>query len=266
MFFYLSKLLFFLARPSNALVFLLVLGVVLLFTRFARLGRIVVTLAAVGLVLGGLSPLGHMLFLPLEERFAKPSPETLAALDGIVVLGGSFDTHVSEARTEIALNEAAERLTIVPELMRLAPRARIAFTGGSAHMVFASKSEGAIARELFESFGAAPQRILIEDQSRNTVENAVFTYDLAQPQPGERWGIVTSAFHMPRAMGTFRAAGWRDLVAVPVDYRTRGEGDVLRPFGSVGEGLRRLDIAVKEWIGLIAYAATGRSSSVLPAP
>ena len=82
------------------------------------------------------------------------------------------------------------------------------------------------------ALGVAHDRITAEEQSRNTIENAVFSRLLADPKPGERWLLVTSAFHMPRAIAAFRAAGF-PIEAYPVDWRTRGPIDVLQPFGSL---------------------------------
>jgi uncharacterized SAM-binding protein YcdF (DUF218 family) len=76
---------------------------------------------------------------------------------------------------------------------------------------------------------------------------------------------VTSAYHLPRAVGAFRKAGF-PVEPYPVDWRTRGTKDALRPFASVGDGLRRVDTAVREWVGLVAYWMTGRSSELFPAP
>ena len=126
-------------------------------------------------------------------------------------------------------------------------------------------SEAASAVQIFESLGIPHSRIMAEEQSRNTMENAVFSMLIAMPQPGERWLLVTSSFHMPRAIGTFRAAGF-PVEAYPVDWRTRGPVDLLRPFGGVVEGLERTDIATREWIGLFMYWASGRSSSLFPGP
>lgn len=97
------------------------------------------------------------------------------------------------------------------------------------------------------------------------VQNALFAKDLAQPAAGERWLVVTSAFHMPRTMGVFRAVGF-DVVAYPVDYRTAGSASLFRPFGFVSEGLRRTDVAAKEWIGLVTYYVSGRTEAVFPSP
>jgi uncharacterized SAM-binding protein YcdF (DUF218 family) len=121
------------------------------------------------------------------------------------------------------------------------------------------------ASRLLKELGVAPERILIEQQSRNTVENAVLSKQIAQPKPGERWLLVTSAYHMPRSVGVFRQAGF-PVEPYPVDWRTRGFADALRPFSTIGDGLRRTDTAVREWIGLAAYWLTGRTSAFFPGP
>ena len=85
------------------------------------------------------------------------------------------------------------------------------------------------------------------------------------PRPDERWLLVTSAWHMPRAVGVFRQAGF-PVTAYPVDFRTGGRANVLRPFATLSEGLRRLDVAAKEWAGLVGYRLTGRTGELFPRP
>jgi uncharacterized SAM-binding protein YcdF (DUF218 family) len=97
------------------------------------------------------------------------------------------------------------------------------------------------------------------------VENAVFSKAIARPKRGERWLLVTSAFHMPRAIGVFRKAGF-PVEAYPVDWRTRGTEDLLRPFAVMSDGLQRSDNAVHEWVGLLVYWLTNRSSELFPGP
>ena len=113
--------------------------------------------------------------------------------------------------------------------------------------------------------GVARARVVAERQSRNTIENAEFSKQIAQPKPGERWLLVTSAYHMPRSIGVFRRAGF-PVEAYPVDWRTRGTRDLLRPFATVGDGLRRTDTAVREWSGLLVYWLSGKSSALFPGP
>jgi uncharacterized SAM-binding protein YcdF (DUF218 family) len=264
MFFILSKVLGFFAIPSNLVIALGLLGILLSGTRLARGGRRLAAASLIALAVLGLSPLGNALIIPLEQRF-PPWDDTRGPPDGIVVLGGAITPDVSEARNDVALNEAAERITAAVALARRYPDARIIYSGGSGALIFRRGSEAASAVRIFESLGIPHARIIAEEQSRNTLENAVFSRLLAMPQPGERWLLVTSGYHMPRAMGVFRQAGF-PVEAYPVDWRTRGRQDVARPFSTLGSGLERADTAAREWVGLLVYWLTGRSAALFPAP
>ncbi len=130
MYFVLSKMLGFFASPSNLLIVLALAGVVLMGTRFPRCGRRLAVVSVVFLAIAGFSPLGNILMLTLEQRF-PPWDATRGAPDGIVVLGGAIGPDLSEARGEVSLNEAAERVTAVLELARRYPNARIVYSGGT---------------------------------------------------------------------------------------------------------------------------------------
>jgi len=265
MFFILSKVLGFLVVPSNLVVEIGLVGIVLLLTGFRRLASWLIVTSVVLTAVLGLSPLGHVLILPLEQRFPPWDPAR-GAPDGIVVLGGSVIPELAAARgDESGLNEAAERITATVELARKYPNARIIFTGGNASLFADAPSEAAVAFRQMVALGVAPERITAEEQSRNTIENAVFSRLIAQPKPGERWLLVTSASHMPRAMAVFRAAGF-PVEAYPVDYRTRGPSDATRLFSSVAFGLAQVDFAMHEWAGLLAYRLTGKTGELFPAP
>jgi uncharacterized SAM-binding protein YcdF (DUF218 family) len=264
MFFVVSKIVGFFAMPSNLVISIGILGLLLLPTRFTRAGRRLAFGSLILLAILGLSPLGNALIIPLEERFPAWNPAG-GPPAGIVVLGGSLSPHVSAARNVVALNEAAERLTVAAELALRYPHARILFSGGSGALIFGEGAEAEFAVRVFESFGIPRGRVILEDRSRNTLENAILSKDLARPQPGERWLLVTSAYHMARAIGIFRKAGF-DVEPYPVDWRTSGNEDALRPFPTVGDGLRRTDTAVREWVGLLAYWLMGMSSALFPGP
>lgn len=262
--YYATKIIGFFAIPSNLTILVGIVGALLLRTRFSRAGWRLVVASLVLLAVFGLSPVGNALIVPLEERFPAWD-HGRGAPHGIVVLGGALSPDVSHARDTVALNEAAERLTAVVELARRYPDARIIFSGGSGAVIFSERPEAEFALRLLETLGVARGRVVAEDKSRNTVENARFSREIAQPKPGERWLLVTSAYHLPRAMGIFRKAGF-PVEAHPVDWRTRGPSDALRPFPTMGEGLRRTDTAVREWIGLAAYWLGGWSSELFPGP
>jgi uncharacterized SAM-binding protein YcdF (DUF218 family) len=257
-----SKILGFVAMPSNDLLAAGLLGLLLMRTkRTARAGRRLVAVALVLVLAFGLLPLGRLLMLPLEERF-PPWDASRGAPDGIVALGGEIEPEVAD-RPDSGLNEAAERITAIAGLARRYPAAKILFSGGGI-LLRPGSSEAQAAGVLFESFGIPASRFILEDRSRTTAENAVFSRELAMPKAGERWLLVTSAWHMPRAVGAFRKAGF-PVEAYPVDYRTPTAG-LWIPFGSVSTGLRRTDTAVREWFGLVTYWLMGRSTALFPAP
>ena len=144
--------------------------------------------------------------------------------------------------------------------------ARLVFTGGSANLRGdASLDEARGVRDLWLALGVPPQRMTLEDRSRNTYENAVFTRDIVKPRAGERWLLVTSAAHMPRSVGIFRRAGW-PVTAYPVDYRTYGDGRDAKPTTEALDAFRRLDVAMHEWVGLVAYRLTEKTDALFPAP
>src|SRR6202050_5552837 len=215
MFFVLSKTVGFFALPSNFFMSVGIAGLVLLCTRFTRLASWLIVTSLVLIAVAGLSPLGNALILPLEQRFPPWDPSR-GPPDGIVVLGGAIWPDVSAARGVVKLGDAAERITATVELARRYPSARIVFAGGSAALVCDQIPEAPFAVREFEALGVAGNRITAEEQLRNTVENAVFSRLIAHPKSGERWLLVTSAYHMPRAMGVFRAAGF-PVEAYPVD-------------------------------------------------
>ena len=264
MFFVLANTLGFLVLPSNFLIVLALLGVVLMVTPLARAGRRLCAFAVVLLAVLGFSPIGNILLLPLEERFPQWDASR-GAPDGIVVLGGAINPVDTAARGAPALNESAERLTVAVELARRYPQARIIHSGGDAHIQPTELTEAEAAHGVFESLGMDLARVELDAKSRNTAENARFSRAVAQPKPGERWLLVTSASHMPRAIGAFRQAGF-PVEAHPVDWRTGSRDDAHRPFRVLSAGLARTDNAVREWVGLFVYWLTGRTSALFPGP
>lgn len=265
MFYAVAKVLTFVFQPSSLCWLLVVVGLLVSY-RTARRGwglRLIVA-GALGFFVAGILPLGNLLIYPLEQRFASAAPISDAQpVAGIIMLGGFEDGWVSQGRGGVALNEAAERLTEGVRLALKHPQAKVVFTGGVGGLLSGGTDAAGPVGDLLKDYGIAAERIVLEGRSRNTHENAVLTKALVAPQPSERWVLVTSAYHMPRAVGVFRKAGF-DVVPYPVDYRTRGRVDLMRLFETIGDGLKRTDVAFKEWVGLIAYRVTGRTDDLLP--
>lgn len=262
MFFILSKTIGTLTVPSHLVALLAAAGLALLWTRYARAGRGLLLGSLALLLVFGVLPVGKASMLVLEQRF-PPWTEAGGPPDGIVILGGAVEPGRSAARGMVSINDSAERITAIAALARRFPDARIVFSGGSASLIVAGLPELAFMLELFESFGIARSRVTLEERSRNTVENARFTKALVDPKPGERWLLVTSAMHMPRAVGAFRQTGFA-VEAYPVDWRTSGWSDLWRTAPWPLDGLNASDMAAKEWAGLLAYRLAGYTPELLP--
>ena len=174
MFFNASKIFWLIAEPVSVAIFVGLLGIVLLFTRFARAGRALMAGAMIALAVGSLTPIGVVLLRPLEDRFPQPSA-AMPPPTGIIVLGGAVDTARSESRRQVYLDADAARMTAAVDLARRYPNARLVFTGGSAGFPYEGLAEAISVRELWLSLGVPAEQMVFEEKSRNTWENAVFT-------------------------------------------------------------------------------------------
>jgi uncharacterized SAM-binding protein YcdF (DUF218 family) len=260
--FVLSKIFWLVLNPENLFTFFVICGSILLFTRFRRTGRWFVSGASVFIVLVGIFPVGSWMIENLENRFPA-NPEIPEDIDGIVALGGTISSHLTASRKQPALGGGGERLTELVYLARRYPNARLIFSGGSGALIDDSLKEADAARLFFERMGLPKNRITYERQSRNTLENALFSMQLAGDSARTgKWVLVTSASHMPRAMGVFRKAGW-NIQAFPVDYDTDGQRHFRLGFHPLS-GLAKLNTASREWIGLLAYRILGRTSAIAP--
>ncbi|WP_431856402.1 YdcF family protein [Azospirillum sp.] len=263
--FILSKVLWGIVQPGNALALLLAFGAALLFSRRdsrRRAGRRIVAAAALGFFILTTLPVGTWVIRPLEDRFAKPALPN--RVDGIIILGGALNPPLSAERNEPSVNDAAERVLATAELGLRYPDARMVFTGGSGSLFGGRYREGEVMRAALDQVGFDSGRVLFENESRNTWENALFSRDLVEPKPGETWILVTSAWHMPRSVGIFRRVGW-DVLPYPVDYRSRPG---MKPYVilDLDSNLDKLSWAVREWIGLVAYRLMDRTDALFPAP
>jgi uncharacterized SAM-binding protein YcdF (DUF218 family) len=268
MFFNLSKIVWILVAPTNLLLLLGLIGIFFLFTRMQRTAKTLVSVSLLGLFLAGFSPIGEWALAPLENRFPQITELDGSSFDGIIVLGGASNLHITRSRNEPTIGEASERIFKLIELARRFPEKRIAFAGGGGVSADASgpfTREADVVKLLLERTGLPTENILFERQSQNTWQNARNLEAILQPAPESRWLLVTSAFHMPRAVGVFRQAGF-NVIAYPVDFRL---GSFAASFttNSTGAGkMAKFDQAAHEWIGLTSYWMTGRSGAFFPGP
>lgn len=262
MFFTLSKIFWIIAQPINLIGILVLLGIVAALFRLRRIGLFCSVCGFLVLAVGAWTSTGALLLHPLEDHFQRPDPVP-AEVAGIIVLGGGFEGGVNLARGGYELNASGDRYVETAILARRYPEARVIVTGGTGTLLLEGEGDGDTAPRLLTALGVEPERLVLENRSRNTHENAVFTRDMLEPRAGETWLLVTSAFHMPRSVGLFRKAGF-DVTPWPSDYRTAGTETVGPAQDNVADSLQNLSVAVREWIGLVAYRASGRIDSILP--
>lgn len=147
------------------------------------------------------------------------------------------------------------------QLARRFPDTVVLYSGGKLAIVSTAKGAFQVGPDLLRKMGLSDGRLITEDRSRNTAENAVLSRAMATAKEGS-WILVTSAFHMPRALGSFCAAGWRNPVPYPTDYRG---GTIISQVGwNLADNLADLNIGIKEWIGLLAYRISGRTTAFPP--
>lgn len=261
--FTLSKILWILASPANLLLILLGLGLALKASAsdaLRKTGWFFCLFAFFCFALIAVLPVGQWALTPLENAFAFTPPKRV---DGIIVLGGDEQKHISEARKEPVALDSMRRYVKFAELSKRYPKAKIVFSGGSGLLKPNDRIlDSDIAKEILTSIGVRTDRMTIEKKSRNTYENAVFTADIVRPKANQTWLLVTSAWHMPRAMATFRQAGW-NVHPAPTGFFTTGDYPFFLRF-CFEEQMRLLTLAAHEYIGLVAYNLMGRTNALWP--
>ena len=258
--FYASKLLSFATQPL-AWTMLLLVCALLLVARKRMLGLFLgwCSLGLTGLV--GWQPLPDALLRKLEAQHpvpawaTRPNASEWQRYAGVVVLGGALEPAWMRAGNgQVGLNNAAERMTVPVALLLQHAHLRLIFTGGEGALHTTGEAEAVQAVAFFTSLGVPAQRMQFEGTSRTTYENAVYTARLPGVDTKQPWLLVTSAWHMPRALATFNVAGW-NVSAYPVDYRA-GTSTPLVEY-SLAQSALRWQLALHEWVGWWAYRLAG---------
>jgi uncharacterized SAM-binding protein YcdF (DUF218 family) len=234
---------------------LFALGWLLLRAGRVRLGQSFSLVSILACCLISVFPVGDAFLSPLEKTYST-EPE-VRKVAGIVVLGGGESDIQSNVWLQPNTGDAGDRFITALSLAYKHPDAIVLFTGGSGRLM-GGASGAEIAQDIFIGAGLDKSRLILEGASRNTSENATMSLELAPENVEGDWLLVTSAFHMRRAVASFCAAGWKNIVPWPTDYRTGGFVD--RIGWSFALNLNDLNTGVREWIGLTAYSLTRRIS------
>ena len=261
--FLLGKLLWAAAQPGNLLLLCLLAGFIFFLLSRGRRGRVLVGLAAAGFVLLAVAPIGPAMLLALEQRLPRPAvlPERI---DGILVLGGAVEPALSLTYGETVFNSAVARVLGGIALARRHPEAKLALIGGEGGFVPVGLPESRATLGFVIEQGIAPERVILEERSRSTHENAVYAKELIRPPPGATWILITSAYHMPRSIASFDAVGW-PVIPYPVDYRIDPRTGLDANFNLL-DGLSAATLAGKEWAGLLGYRLMGWTRQLFPEP
>jgi uncharacterized SAM-binding protein YcdF (DUF218 family) len=260
--FWSAKVLWGIFAPSHLAVILLLAAIILPMGLWLK-----VALRAFGLVILGAAlilPVGDWALLPLERCMADQGMPM--QVDGVIVLGGTMAPNVTEGRKVASFNAAADRLLVMLPLMKLYPAVPFVYSGGGGSLLMPTFNEADYVKRYFMDAGLNTSQMTFENASRNTLENALNTREIYGKIPGQSWLVVTSAYHMPRAMALFLKAGegtHTRFYAHPTDYQTKGLF-VLEPMPDLTGNLWKLDTAVKEYVGLFFNNLTGKSVAMWP--
>ena len=226
-----------------------------------RLVKILLTTITGILIIIAFIPVGEWLLFPLESRF-HTNPQLPDKVDGIIVLSGAEATELSHLWEQVELGSAAERNLMFLALAKKYPNAKLVFSGGTGSLLKQEYKAADVAEKLFAQQGFDSKRVVFERESRNTYENVIYSQKIIKPEKYKNWILITTSWHMPRSVGIFCKADW-PVIPYPVDHQTN-KGNLFRIDFDLAGNLIMLKTAIKEWLGLIAYYFSGKTTAFLP--
>lgn len=256
--------------PALLALFLLILIWILGFTRWRKPIRRLALFGALILGLVYFGPLPALLSQPLATRFSPIDTQTTPEPEWIIVLGGMTEAEpIREPGSQHpSFTGRSERFLMGIELARQFPNAKLVFTGWSGPDALPQNAEATRLGVLAISLGIPREQLIIEPLAQTTSDHPVRLEAMAEfdPNPDEVAYIVTSATHMPRAMGSFRQAGWSNIYAAPTDYPFPPDASWFTRRNPAGKKVTITQEALGEWAGLISYRWRGLTDSLLPGP
>ncbi|AFY61824.1 YdcF family protein [Synechococcus sp. PCC 6312] len=224
-----------------------------------RIAAVAMVISFGVLFLGGNYVVAQNLTAALERQ--NPAPNPLPKVAAIIVLGGGVRGQIPPSPW-LDVNDAGDRILYGAKLWREGYAPYLVLSGGRVDST-PGASEATDMAKIAQAWGVPITAILLEPNSRTTYENAQFTQELLQKQAiSGPVLLVTSAWHMPRALGIFRHFNL-DVVPAPTDYRSNGTtvlaGLAAIPFYLIpdAEQLRLTTIMLKEYFGLGVYWLRG---------
>lgn len=260
--FWISKVLWGIFAPSHFIVLILILSVFFVNNIYLKILLRFVSLFF--LILAFLFPIGDWVLLPLEQCNEQQSPPL--HVDGVLVLGGAVNIAVTDVRTSVAFNGSADRVMALLKLLKVYPGAQFVYAGGTSSIMRPDFHEAEYIKRFLDDLGTDTSKMVFEGLSRSTFEDAQFTKETFSKTPGQNWLLVTSSYHMPRALSLFEKVGQPSstkFTPFPVDYKTPGKFSFEVNFDLLGN-LEKYDIAMHEYVGLIINKMMHRTDEMWP--
>ncbi len=217
-----------------------------------RLGWFLVLLGLLLLYVLSIAPVSTRLAYSLESRYRLPSDQVLSTLDFLVILGGGIETSGGLRDYPEPSGTTYSRLVSGVRIFKRSGAKTLVLSGGG--QAKRTQSEAAVMKGLARELGVPEDSIVTEQDSENTMEQAVRLAELLSAARGRRIGLVTSALHMLRSEKAFKMHFPDDtIVPVPVDYIYRPTGWQIKSFVPSESALSASTCALHEWIGMIWY-------------
>lgn len=252
---YFDKLLTQLAYPLGLSLTLCLLGLLLLAVGRRRWGAGAVAAAVAWLWVWSLPAVSDALCGSLEGRFADRPVAELPTAQAAVVLGGGIES-ARPGWVYPNLGPAADRIWQAARLYRAGNVPRLILSGGSQDWLGERPTEAQAMRGLLTDLGVPESALVLEERSRNTRENALYSAERLRSLGIGQVLLVTSALHMPRALAAFRAVGIEALAA-PTDFEVMPEPAHPLRWLPDAQALERSTRALKEYLGWAVYRWRG---------
>ncbi len=258
--YFLSKFIWFILSPLNLLVLLLLISFFSNKLNLKVFSKFTLIFSLLFFIIIGFFPIGQLLLFKLENKYQSISklPENI---DGLIILGGPSSAGLTAIYDQVNFNDGGERLTEAVLVIKKNKPKKIIFSGGSSKQNFKS-SHAFVAKKFFSEMGIDTKDIYFEYHSRNTYENILYSKKIINPKKYEQWIIITSAFHMLRAIKVADKLEW-NLTPYPVDYRTTKNFAGFNFSFNLLANINNFDLAFHEYVGLFSYYFLGRTNEIL---
>ena len=257
--FYLSKIFWFFFNPFNLIIFIFIFGLFFYKLKKFFLAKSFYYLSIGFFLIFAVLPIGPYLTYLLEKDFHETNyyPDKL---DGILILSGATNPFLTKEYDQINLGDGAERLLESYFLIKKFPNVKIIFSGGAAYLGYPEITDSSAAKKFYKDMGLDIRKIYFENKSRNTFENILLSKNYAKPKQNENWLLISSAFHLRRAMNVADKLDW-NLIAYPTDFR-QSKKFIFTFSVNLFYNLSQSNLAFREWLGLVYYYLSNKTSKI----